>query len=176
MITSRLRQIPSPVFGMILIVGAALAPASFAGEHRCPHGKHGDHTMSPEKMHEKMAQRMTRLRESLALTAEQATAWTEFETNMKPEAKAQPSDWAAMKKLPAPERMTRKVEHMKTHLAWMESRIPVVAAFYSKLTPAQQKTFDREFMRHGRHHRHGDQMHKMHKMHEMHEMHEKPTS
>jgi periplasmic protein CpxP/Spy len=149
--------------GLIFTSGIALSAASIASEHDCEHGMHHG-PMTVEKMREMQDMRMRQLHDKLTLSADQAPAWTEFETQMKPKDEPAMPDFEALENLPAPERMTRKLELMKAHHAWMESRIPVVTAFYGKLNPAQKKTFDSEFMHFGRGH---------HASHESH--HQKPA-
>lgn len=139
---------------LVVLGGVAQVPPSYADEHRCMHGiRHDGHgAMSAEKMRGKMADRMSRLHDSLKLTDEQESAWSEFDGQMKP-APDLPQPNFDGEELPAPERMARKIEQMKAHIARMEGHIPVLRAFYAELTPEQQKIFDSEFMHHRcRHH------------------------
>ena len=149
-----LRVLRALAFGLACASGLAFAANN---ESEMPHGKRCDEAMhqghhgamTPEKMHAMMEHRMQRLHDQLALTAAQEPAWTEFHTQMKPADEMPRPNIEAIEKLPAPERMARKLAMMKTHQAWMESRIPIVTAFYQKLTSAQQKTFDHDFMHFG---------------------------
>ena len=154
-------------FGLLCCTGLTVAAVEHSGK-RCDHEMQQGHDgpMTAEKMREMMEHRMQRLHDHLALTAPQEPAWTEFHTQMKPADEAPLPDFEALEKLPAPERMTRKLALMKTHQTWMESRIPVVTAFYQQLTAAQQKTFDSEFMHFGHaHHPHGGMRCKQHPDH-----------
>ena len=138
---------------------AANNDANISHGRRCDEAMHQGHhgPMTPEKMHAMMEHHMQHLHDQLALTAAQEPAWTEFHTHMKPADEMPLPNLDAIEKLPAPERMARKLAMMKTHQAWMESRIPIVTAFYQQLTSAQQKTFDHDFMHFsgGHHGQHG---------------------
>ncbi|MSR15185.1 MAG: hypothetical protein EXR86_11600 [Gammaproteobacteria bacterium] len=151
-----IRHLHSPryaMLGLLLTGGLVFNTSGLANEGRCAHKMHhGEGHFSAEKMRERMERRMTRLHDALTLSPEQAPVWSEFATAMKPPVDAPIPDFAALESLPAPERMSRQLEFMKAHHLRMESHIPVVTAFYGKLTPAQQTVFDREFMCFGRGH------------------------
>jgi protein CpxP len=119
-------------------------------EHAMHHGK-----ITAEEMHKMMEKRMQHLHDKLSLSAPQEPSWKEFKDGMKPPGDDKLPDFDAIEKLPAPDRMARKLEMMKEHQTFMESRIPVVKKFYDGLNPEQRKAFDAEFMHFGpSHHMH----------------------
>lgn len=107
-----------------------------------------------ERMKEHMAKRQADLKAKLKLTPEQEGAWTQFTTAMQPPAQGpKRADPAEMAKLTTPQRM-EKMQAMKAERdAEMTKRMNAVLAFYSALTPEQQKVFDAEHanMGHGGH-------------------------
>jgi len=117
------------------------------------HGK-----ITAEEMHKMMDKRMQRLHDKLSLAAAQEPSWKEFKEGMKPPGEDKLPDFDAIEKLPAPDRMARKLEMMKEHQAFMESRVPLVKKFYDGLNPEQRKAFDADFMHFGSpHHMHHQQ-------------------
>jgi len=114
------------------------------------------HHRSPEDM---AAMHAARLRTLLQLRPDQEPALTAFLASMKPgggmmrhEHEDRPADEA----LPAPERMGRMLARMDEARAGMGQRLDALKAFYSQLTPAQQKAFDALDMGRGHGHGHGD--------------------
>lgn len=110
------------------------------------------------KMAERRAARAAKLHDALKLSPQQEQAWANFQAAMAP--KPRPAfDRAAMRDLPAPERMARRIALSKQRIANMEARQAAVAAFYATLSPEQQKTFDDASQRRGhRGHRDGHGM------------------
>lgn len=111
--------------------------------------KHG------ERMKDHMAKRAKRqadLHTKLKLSAAQEPAWKTYTDSMKPADMKDRPDRAAMKKMPAPQRMEAMLERMKQGQSRMESHLAALKTFYATLTPEQQKTFDAEFGQ-GRGHR-----------------------
>ena len=102
----------------------------------------------PQKMKGRMAARMAQrakvLHGKLKLNADQEIAWKDLETAWKPPADQKRLDIAEMEKLTSPERMEKMIERMKQHQEMMGIRLNAVKAFYGKLSPEQQKTFDQE--------------------------------
>ena len=111
-----------------------------------------------ERMKERMAKRQADLKAKLKLTPEQEGAWTQFTAAMQPPAQGpKRPDPAEMAKLTTPQRM-EKMQALKAERdAEMTKRMSAVMAFYSALTPEQQKVFDAEHanMGHGGKHGHG---------------------
>jgi Spy/CpxP family protein refolding chaperone len=103
-----------------------------------------------ERMKQRMAQRQADLKAKLKLTPEQEGAWTQFTTAMQPPAQGpKRPDPAEMAKLTTPQRM-EKMQAMKAERdAEMTKRMDAVKAFYTTLTPEQQKVFDAEHARMG---------------------------
>ncbi len=102
----------------------------------------------PGKFGDFHKQHMQKLHDDLKLSASQEKAWTAFAAH--PE-KAERPDFAKfheMEKLPAPERMTKRIEGMKKQLAEMKDCLPKVKSFYNQLNSEQKKIFDSEFMPH----------------------------
>ncbi|MDX9706472.1 MAG: Spy/CpxP family protein refolding chaperone [Azospira sp.] len=98
-------------------------------------GKHGEY----------IGKRLDRLHADLKLTPEQDAAWqswrSETRESMAKLGKQRP-DFKALAQLPAPERMAKMLEMKKEQHKKMEDSLASLRAFYAKLTPEQQKTFD----------------------------------
>jgi protein CpxP len=114
------------------------------------------HHRSPEDMAAKHA---ARLRTLLQLRPDQEPALTAFLASMKPGGgmmrhehedmkpgggmmRHEHEERSADEALPAPERMQRMLARMDEARADMSHRLDALKAFYSQLTPAQQKAFD----------------------------------
>lgn len=111
-------------------------------------GAMGDHGKFGERMKEHMAKRAAELHDKLKLNPTQEKAWNAYMDKVKPgELPARP-DRAELDKLTAPERMERRLAHMKDAEKRMEQHVAATKEFYAVLTPEQQKIFDEEF-RHG---------------------------
>lgn len=139
-----------------LLAGAALA-GSAAAQTTPPQGRHA-HAASQEqrqaKMQEMAARRVAKLHDALQLSAAQEPAWAAFIAAIKPEEMAAAhAGRAAMKDLPAPQRLEKAIEMAKQHTAKMEAHLVALNTFYAVLTPAQQKVFDQQ----------AGQMHRMRK-------------
>ena len=115
----------------------------------------------PEKMAKFFEKRLGDLHGKLKLTDQQEPAWKNFTDKIKPAPKADRPDFAALSKLPTPERLDRLQALSKEHQEHQAAHIAAVKEFYAQLTPEQQKTFDANFMQgHRGHegakeHRHG---------------------
>ncbi len=114
------------------------------------------------RMHERHEQRMSALKEKLKLAPQQEAAWNELAASL------QPTEGPAMQRKSMrgePDQMTtvERIERMQAMAearhARMAERAEAVKAFYSQLTPEQQKVFDSEALATGGHdrggHRHG---------------------
>lgn len=128
--------------GLVMSAFAQMGPGSAAGpdSHNCM----GGHQSMREHMGERMAQRAKVLHDKLKLNPDQEEAWKTLQSAMKPPAEHKRLDMAEMEKLTAPERMEKMQEQMKQHQEAMGTRLQAVKAFYAKLSPEQQKTFDQE--------------------------------
>ena len=103
-----------------------------------------------EKFSEHMQQRQARLHEQLKLSTAQEPAWKAFTEKVKftPGERPNREELAGLK---APERMERMAAMRKQREGRMAERVAAVKEFYATLTPGQQKTFDDNFMSHGKH-------------------------
>lgn len=84
-----------------------------------------------------------------ALTPAQEAAWATFTAKMVPPAPPGKANWDGLSALPAPERMQKMLDMMKSREGAMAERVAVVKEFYAVLTPAQQKVFDEQFSQRG---------------------------
>ncbi len=101
-----------------------------------------------ERMHKKMEQHQTRLKEALKLTPAQDNAWKDFTAAMQPsKSPAQRLDRAEWDKLTTPQRMEKMQALRAEREAHMNQRMDAVKKFYAALTPEQQKTFDAQHQR-----------------------------
>lgn len=117
----------------------------------------GPQAMSGKAAGEYMSKRLDRLQTELKLSPEQETAWQAWRGDMKEKMtkmRERRPDSAALAKLPAPERMAQMLERHKERQQEMEAGLTSLRAFYAKLSPEQQKTFD-SFKPFGDHRRDG---------------------
>lgn len=103
-----------------------------------------------ERREQHFAERAAQLKEALKLTPEQEPAWQDLMNAVqhKPQhahLDMNPDDFA---KLSTPERLDRMRALRSQHIAEMDQRDEAIKAFYAKLSPQQQKTFDAQFMPH----------------------------
>ena len=129
------------VLGMGATTISAQAEEAPAGQHHA-------------KWSERAAEHQQKLREQLKLTPSQDAAWATYTAAAKPEPRGERGehgkrgDWKA---LPAPERMEKRIDMAKRHVAMMETRLSALKTFYAVLTPEQKKVFDANSMGHGGH-------------------------
>lgn len=103
-----------------------------------------------------MAKRQAALHDKLGqtpdgpLTPAQEAAWTSFGAKMAPLASQSKPNRDELSALPAPERMQKMLDLMKSREGAMTERVAAVREFYAVLTPAQQKVFDEQFSKRGR--------------------------
>jgi Spy/CpxP family protein refolding chaperone len=109
------------------------------------------------------AQHLTALKEKLQLAPRQEAAWNAFAAAMQPGMQPAVADRQAMRaefgKLGTVERMDRMAAMAEARQARMAERSAAAKAFYTQLTPEQQKVFDAEAIPQHQHrgHRHGRQ-------------------
>jgi protein CpxP len=137
------------VLGLGVTTVSAQAEAPRAG-HEQRHAQWG----------ERAAQHQQKLREQLKLTPSQDSAFAVYTAAAKPAARGERTARADWKTMPAPERMEKRIDMAKQHVAMMESRLAALNTFYAVLTPEQKKVFDANSMgghggRHARHHKMG---------------------
>lgn len=144
----------------VMALGAMANPSQASHDDKPRHAQQssGAHhkKMDPAKFKEKMEKRQTELRQKLNLSAAQEPAWNAFVASMTPPArdKAQPAERAKQEKLTAPQRMEKRLQHMKQAEAHMTKQLDALKTFYGQLTPQQQAVFDEETQR-GHHHKRG---------------------
>ncbi len=125
-----------------------MGPGASHGEmHKGMQEKKGrfGHSHDPAAMQKRFDAHMAELKKSLQLTPAQEGAWTEFSNAMRPAATPpQRPDHAAMEKMTTPQRLDQMQTMRKQHLAQMDKREATTRAFYTRLTPEQQKRFDEQ--------------------------------
>ena len=88
-----------------------------------------------------------RLHDDLRLTSEQEGAWRQYQTAVAAGAQMQARHASAerlMPQLPTPRRLALQDATMAQDLSDFRQMGVAVAAFYAKLTPDQQRAFDRD--------------------------------
>lgn len=137
----------------LTVIGLSSAFAAQAQDVAAPHHREYAATkFDPAKRAEHFAQRQQKLHDALKLTAAQETAWNAYIAAIKPQTPVGRADRTDFKSLPAPERMEKRLERHKEHLAKQESHLAALKTFYAVLTPEQQKVFDQATVHQGRHH------------------------
>lgn len=94
-----------------------------------------------------MQRRLEDLHGKLKLSSQQETAWQALSGQLKPLAGAERPDFAALSKLPTPERLDRLEALRKDHEALHQKRVAAIKDFYGQLSPEQRKIFDDNFMK-----------------------------
>ena len=153
-----------PLQAALLALGLGAASLSFAQipTHGMP-GMHsgggpgmhapsaGDHQAMREKMSARQAQRLSELKQKLALSADQEAAWTTWTAALQPRGPMATTDRRAMRdemaKLTTPERIDRMRAMRAQHHSAMDQRADATKAFYAVLTPEQRKVFDAQTAR-----------------------------
>lgn len=122
-------------------------PAPAAGPGAATPGAQRMHDWQ-ERRAQHFAQRATALKEALKLTPEQEPVWQDFMNAMqhKPQHARLDMNSDDFAKLSTPERLDRMRALRSQHIAEMDQRDEAIKAFYAKLSPEQQKTFDTHFM------------------------------
>lgn len=106
----------------------------------------------PAKMQARMDRHFEALKTQLKLTAAQEGAWTAFKAAMQPSADmlARHAQRDELAKLPTLERLEKmkalRTQHFTDMNAAMDKRFDATKAFYTALTPDQQKIFDTSAM------------------------------
>ncbi len=138
----------SIIIGMAVLGLGSTTLAVQAHEGAGHAAKHGQ---MQAKWGERMAKREQKLHAALKLTAGQEAAWSTYTAAIKPAPRADRGERGAWKALPAPERMAKRLDMAKQHVAKMESRLAATNAFYAALTPEQKKLFDENSTQRGGH-------------------------
>lgn len=95
----------------------------------------------PAKMAEMRQRHLDELHHKLALKPEQEAAWQTFVEHTPPPPRPEREE---MKKLKAPQRLERMLQHMREQQALLEEHLAALNTFYEQLTPEQQEVFDRQ--------------------------------
>lgn len=146
------------VLGLGATTLSAQAEDSHSGAQAQPHQQHQQHQQRHGQWGERAAARQQQLHDKLQLTPSQNAAWATYVAAIKPAPRAQAGQHGDWKALPAPERMEKRLEMAKQHLAHMETRLAALKAFYGVLTAEQKKVFDAHAMGHGKRHMRGHRM------------------
>lgn len=122
------------------------------GQHGAPGAKD---PARMAKMQQKMAERhaahMAKLKADLKITAAQEASWNTFVAGTAPEARKPMAAAADTSQLTTPQRLDLMQAHKAERDAKMAQRIDATKAFYATLAPEQQKVFDAQGQRGMRH-------------------------
>jgi hypothetical protein len=125
------------------VLGMAAAQAQDAKPAPKQHDAHPSREQMQARMADMYAKRQARLHDLLKLTAQQESAWANYQAAIKPPAfDGKRPEHKPFDKLTAPERLTLALDMTKKHEAMLETRLKAVTAFYGQLNPAQQTLFD----------------------------------
>lgn len=150
------------LLGALLAGGGIVAATAYAqpvggpdGKPRCVAGA-GHDAQSRQALRD---QRMAALKEKLKLAPGQEAAWESFAASLQPMGHPgmnRQAMHAELDELSTPERLERMSALAEARQARMAQRTEAIKAFYSQLTPEQQKVFDAEATAHrmqrGHHH------------------------
>lgn len=138
----------------VIAVHALGATAALArdGEPRGPARAAGWTQASPEKAQQHAELRLARLELALAIKPEQQAAWDQFKTSIAAQQAKAGERFAARKDRPeaprtASERLAKMEEMGQLHLAELAETRKAVDTLYPRLSDAQKKVFDAEFMK-----------------------------
>jgi len=138
----------------VIAVHALGTTAAFArdDDHRGPGRGPGWTQASPEKAKQHAELGLARLELALVIKPEQQAAWDQFKTSMSAQQAKAGERFAERKdKAEAPktasERLARMEEMGKLRLAEVAETRKAVDALYPRLSDAQKKVFDAEFMK-----------------------------
>lgn len=118
----------------------------------------GDPAKMQARMAERHAKHLADMKIRLQISPAQEGAWTAFADAMQPPVRTavdRSKFRAEMEKLTTPERIDKMQALKAQRDAEMTKRANAVKTFYAALTPAQQKVFDLESLKHGRMGGHG---------------------
>lgn len=105
-----------------------------------------------EQLAQRMAQQAQKLEAALQLSEGQLAGWTSYRAALQLTPRAKRLDHESFAKLTTPERLDHMRQLRAERNAQADRRAEATKAFYATLTPAQQKTFDAQTLRHGKHH------------------------
>ena len=154
---------PLLITAMLATAGLGAYAQDASGPPPGAHGTYHHGQMDPAKRQEMMAKHAAALKAKLNLTATQEGAWSTYMAAMQ----ASPGMAASMDggnrekmhadmaALTTPQRIDKMKEMKSQHDAEMTKRGDATKLFYAALSPAQQKVFDDNSLRHGHHGDHG---------------------
>lgn len=121
------------------------------------HGEGRDGGKMHERMERRMAERQAYLKQKLQLSPAQEGAWNAWTqaTRHQHMDRGQAGQRPDFAKMTTPERIDKMRALRTQRMAEMDKRADATKAFYSQLSPQQQKVFDEEGARFGRGGRHG---------------------
>ncbi|MDO9467806.1 MAG: Spy/CpxP family protein refolding chaperone [Thiobacillus sp.] len=142
--------------GMLAVSAFAMPEGATAAKPGCE-SRQGHANRAAQR-----AERMSALKDKLQLAPAQEAAWNAFvgagQSGIKRAGGDRKAMHAEFASLSTPERLDRMQAMSETRRALMAERAEAIKAFYTQLTPAQQKVFDAEVMtqrQRGHHSRHG---------------------
>ena len=119
---------------------ATVAPArSEAQAHR---GPGVDRAQFQQRREQRMAQRLARFKQKLAITPAQEGAWTQWTSALKPQQRLQRPNRIELARMNTPERIDRMRALRAERMARMDQRADATKAFYGALSAEQKKVFD----------------------------------
>lgn len=128
----------------------AAATTSAAAE---PAARAPGHQPRDHAAHEKrMAERAQKFQAALQLTEAQQAGWNSYREAVKPVPHGKRMDRESFAKMTTPQRIDHMQQQRAERNAQADRRAQATKTFYATLTPAQQKTFDAETLRHGKRH------------------------
>lgn len=134
--------------GAILTSTAHAMPGGGSDGHPRCEARQGQNFQS--RMQARHAQHMSALKDKLKLAPEQEAAWNTFAASMQPGMRQAgmggPATREQFQQLNTVERMDRMQAMAEARHARMTQRAAAIKAFYTRLTPEQQKVFDAEAM------------------------------
>ncbi len=135
----------------VLAQRSAPLPADAAASTPSAATPHVDRAVHRQQWQEKRAARRAehtaQLKQSLALTPAQESAWTDFTTALQMRSDFAKLGRVNMQDLTTPERIDRMRAMRAQRNAAMDQRADATKAFYAQLQPEQQKTFDQSNIR-----------------------------
>lgn len=136
---------------------AALSANVYARDYPdCDKNMQGKMSGHHDRMEKMRAEHLNSLHEELKLTPQQESAWRKFTTSHSKAGKTARMDRAEMKTMSTPQRLEKRLDHMRMIEKKMTGQLAALKEFYAVLTPEQQKVFDTQTSRMGARGHHGD--------------------
>ena len=149
-----------PVWAQAPAAPAAATPTAVESAPRTGPAHGPRHHQHDRAAHEKrMAEKAQKFQAALQLTEAQQAGWNSYREAVKPVRPAKHLDRESFAKLTTPQRIDHMQQQRTERNAQAHRRDEATKAFYATLTPAQQKTFDAQTLRHGKRHGHPGKHH-----------------